>query len=116
MTIAANNLPNPSVAHDIEDRPRRITPSWSQTVLRAIPDDHLRPRRWLLGWDNVPRAVAVAIREHYAAHRWATWSWTVPRTGEVVFVRWLSPPAISWRTATSASATAELGQALAVET
>jgi hypothetical protein len=67
-------------------------------LLSARADAALKPRSWQLDWAVVNGAVADVVLRHYDDHRLETWTFKVPRTAELVTVRWLSRPAVNWRT------------------
>lgn len=86
-----------------------------ETLQSRRPDPEVKPRVFVLGWDNCYGAVGDAVRRHYRENPFGTWMFTVPKTAEVVTVYWLTPPSISWASAVSASMTGELEEALAHE-
>jgi hypothetical protein len=114
MDIQANNLPRPSAVAVQMLQVRRQTPAGNLLMTR-VPDTQLAPRRFTLSWREAYGAVGDAIRRHYREHPFETFTFKLPRTGEVVFVRWAAAPSISWTSAASASITAELDEMLAHE-
>lgn len=114
MTIAADNLPRPS-AVDIEDGVVRLQSEWrSGGILRSrMVDAALAPAVWTLHYIGVRPEVAVALRKHWQQHRLGDFAWTPPGEVDAVRVVYLDPPSITWATASSASATLRLEQALA---
>lgn len=90
--------------------------STGQMLFTNRPDPALNPRRWLVSWGpNAHGAGIDVIRRHYDDHAAAVFTLTLPRTAEVVSVRWLTPPQIQWNNAVSASVTGEVEEALAHE-
>lgn len=79
-----------------------------------LPDASLSPRQFTFSWAR-HGAVADAIRRHYEDHCLSTFTVTLPRTGEVVHVRWFGPPSIGWNSAVAASVTGEFEEVLAHE-
>lgn len=96
--------------------PVRMQSTDGHLLFTHTPDPDLVPRSWLFEWFSPHGAVGDAIRQHYRQHGEAVFPVTIPRTGEVVHVRWLSPPSIQWASAVSiASIAVELEEALAHE-
>lgn len=114
-SIAANALPRPGMVTP-RGGPVRLQSRDGHLLFTHTPDPDLVPRSWLFEWFAPHGAVGDAIRSHYDQHGQAVFTVTIPRTGEVVHVRWLSPPSIQWASAVSiASIAVELEEALAHE-
>ena len=115
MSIHKDNLPRPS-AVEFQRAPKRVqTATEGSMFMTSTADPALLPTRLTLFWDNVRPQVVDAIWQHFSEHCHATFSITEPRTAEVLLVRWLSPPSISWSTPVAASVTGDLEVALAYE-
>lgn len=114
MKIAANNLPMPGmIAERFEPRTRRS--AGGDFRFRNTPDPLNKRRSWLLTWQQVPSATADAVWQHYREHSVGTFTWFVPRTAELIPVRWVTPPAFSWTSPQQVTVTAEIEQAEAFE-
>lgn len=109
-----DNLPRPGTFSIVNSQIRRASAAGSM-VFTNRPDPALAPRRITFNWQNARGEVADAIRRHYKDHVHATFTLTMPRTGEAVVARWLSPPSIQWNSAVSASVTGEFEELLAHE-
>jgi hypothetical protein len=80
------------------------------------PDTALKPRSWQLDWATTNGAVADAVLRHFDDHRLETWTFKLPRTGELVTVRWMGCPQVRWRTSQVAeSITGQIMETLAHE-
>lgn len=112
MTIAADNLPMPHLVGSADETPVLRTAAGAMPWVR-VPDSQVDPRRLRLAWQEVPAAVADAIRRHFAAHWSASWALTLPRSGEVVVVTWAAPPSIQWINSAFANVTGEVLETLA---
>jgi hypothetical protein len=85
-------------------------------LLSARPDPAIKPRSWQLDWATTNGAVADVVLRHYDDHRTETWTFKVPRTAELVTVRWLSRPVVRWHTSQVAeSISGEIEETLAHE-
>lgn len=113
-TIPSDLLPTPSTCA-VQDASILRVSQGGETLQIHAPDAAVKPRVWVLTWENSYGAVGDAVRRHYRENPFGTWMFTVPKTAEVVTVYWLTPPSISWASAVSASMTGELEEALAHE-
>jgi hypothetical protein len=115
VTIAVTNLPAPALVSRVDETVVRHS-SVPGIPRHHRPDPTLHPGRARVLWQGCSGAIGDAIRRHYDEHPNAVWSWTVPRTGEVVRALWAAPPNIQWASATTvASITAEVEIVLAHE-
>lgn len=107
-------LPVPS---DLAVRCRQVRRQSNEgnLVFTGVPDPALAPRLFTFIWRGVHGAIADVLRRHYQDHATETFEAVLPRTAEVVHVRWLSPPSINWSNAVAASVTGELEEVLAHE-
>lgn len=113
----------PSVPLDLLPTPSTVeTLDLSVVLLSEIgrmprhhrPDPQVKPRQWRFMWRNAHGVVGDHVRRHYAEFPHHVFRVKLPRTGEVVFAKWLGAPAINW-TATTSSIVAEVEETLAHE-
>jgi hypothetical protein len=64
----------------------------------AVANALLSPRTFQLVWTAPRGEVADAVLRHYDDHFREAWALTLPRTGEVVKVKWIACPTVRWRT------------------
>ena len=110
----ANVLPTPSTVA-VRDGTVRTRSAAGPFRFTHTPDAALNQRVFVFTWREESGAVADVLRRHFDDHSRSTFTCKLPRTGEVVHVRWLSPPSIQWRSSVAASVTGELEEALAHE-
>lgn len=114
-SVQADALPMPALV-ELRGAPVRAQSAAGDFVFTRVPDSQMVPRAWVFTWGGAHGAVGDVIRRHYADHFAAAFSFTLPRTAEVVILRWLSPPSIQWSSAVAiASATGEFEECLAHE-
>jgi hypothetical protein len=113
-TVHADNLPQPNTLAVRFDQARAQTRS-GEFLFTNRPDTAQAPRIFEVTWSDTFGAVADVVRRHYRDHAFAVFTFTVPRSGELVKVTWRSPPNIQWRSAVSASIAGELEEQLAHE-
>jgi hypothetical protein len=109
---AATSLPRPSGV-SMQIMQARMQSAAGNLLMTRTPDSQLAPRRFLFSWRDSYGATADAIRRHYREHPFETFSFTLPRTGEVVWLRYHSAPSVNWTSAASASISAEFDEMLA---
>ncbi len=116
MTIHPDALPMAGLTAEARGPRKRVSQD-GDFRFQHLPDASPRMvrRSWLLSWQAAPRAVADAVWRHYTAHKTTTFRWAAPRTAEVLYVRWLSPPAFSFASPHGVLITAEIEQAEAHE-
>jgi hypothetical protein len=112
--IHKNNLPRPGLV-TMRGAPVRRRTASRPLLFSATPDQDLVPRVWNVIYPDAMGPVVDAIRDHYEEHVSAIFTFTLPRTAEVVNVRHLSPPAISWSNGISATVSVELEEQLAYQ-
>lgn len=115
MTVRADALPLP---HRVAVRggPLRRQSQSGDLLLTATPDPSLRPREFSFRWLQVPGVVADVVRRHYREHCHRVFAFTLPRTAEVVRLKWLSAPNVQWDSRVAASSiAAEFEEVLAYE-
>lgn len=109
-----DTLPMPSHVA-VRSRQVRRRSSSGNMLFGSVPDAALAPRVFTFTWERAHGPVADVVRRHFGDHGRATFTAKLPRTAEVVHVRWLSPPSIQWASAVAASMTGELEEVLAHE-
>lgn len=108
-------LPPPAFVETIDETVVLVS-GIGRLPFHHVPDPVLHPRRWRLTWRDTNGAVGDAIRRRYDDFPYDVFQFKIPRTGEVVFAMWASPPSIQWRTATTTiGISAEVEEALAHE-
>lgn len=108
-------IPQPA-AHSILRMQARRQSSEGSMLFTAVPDPAQAPRRIRYEYRDPHGAIGDVMRRHYDEHALKTFSLTLPRTEEIVTVRWLGPPSLSWSSASSvASIAAEFEEVLAHE-
>lgn len=108
-------LPTPALVETIDETVVG-TSSIGRLPFHHVPDAALHPRRWRLTWSAAVGAIGDAIRRRYDDFPYDVFSFKVPRTGEVVFALWATPPTIQWASRVAvAGISAEVEEALAHE-
>lgn len=112
-SIARDNMLPPPATVTVRGAPVRRSSAAGSLLFSSTPDAQLVPIVIDLAYVNAPGPVLDALRRHYREHGRETFLFTIPRTSEVVSVRYLTPPAFQWGSAVAGSATVELEVQLA---
>lgn len=110
-----NMLPTPASVQVLDESVVLVS-SIGRLPFHHRPDPTLHPRRFRLTWRDSSGAVGDAVRRHYDDFPHDVFQFKVPRTGELVFAKWASPPSIQWASKTTATGiSAEVEETLAHE-
>jgi len=114
-TVPRDVVPTPATVDLIDDSVVLLSP-FGRMPRQHRPDPTLHPRRWGVVWVRPNGALGDWARRHYADFPHEVFSFKLPRSGEVVFVKWRGPPNIQWSSATTvAGISAEVEEVLAHE-
>ncbi len=114
-TTPRDMIPTPATV-DVLDGSVVLLSQFGRMPRQHRPDPTLHPRRFRLSWSRANGALGDWARRHYADFPHEVFSFKVPRTGEVVFAKWLGHPNIQWSSATAvAGISAEVEEVLAHE-
>lgn len=110
-----NLLPTPATVQVVDESVVLVS-SIGRLPFHHRPDPTLHPRRFRLTWRDANGATGDAARRHYDDFPHDVFQFTVPRTGELVFAKWATPPSIQWAPGTTAAGiSAEVEEILAHE-
>lgn len=114
-TVPQHMMPTPSTVETL-DLSVLLVSEISRMPRHHRPDAQVQPRQWRFMWRNPSGVVGDHVRRHYDEFPQHVFQVKLPRTGEVVFAKWLGAPSITWASSTTvATIVAEVEEALAHE-